>query len=55
MHWNDTTRELSIGPREGSFPGMSACQNYRVMSDETPDQTRTVRLAGNTPERVRHL
>lgn len=30
MSWNDSTRELTIGDREGSFPGMMDQRHFRV-------------------------
>jgi alpha-D-xyloside xylohydrolase len=31
MHWNDATRTLTIGRREGSFPGMLAGRTFQVV------------------------
>ena len=31
LHWNDAERCLSIGAREGSYPGMAATRDFRVV------------------------
>jgi alpha-D-xyloside xylohydrolase len=31
LHWNDATGELTIGAREGSYPGMAAARQFRVV------------------------
>lgn len=30
LHWNDTTRTLTIGPRQGTFPGMVEKRTFQV-------------------------
>ena len=30
IHWNDTTRQLTVGERKGSFPGMLESRTFRV-------------------------
>lgn len=36
MHWDDATRQLTISERQGAFPGMAACQDFRVaLADQT--------------------
>ncbi len=55
LHWDDKTRTLSIGKRQGSFPGMVAQREFRVvLASETdgvglPESTNnihSVRYAG---------
>ncbi|HVZ83549.1 MAG TPA: glycoside hydrolase family 31 protein [Terracidiphilus sp.] len=31
LHWNDAARTLTIGPREGSFPGMLSTHTFKVV------------------------
>jgi len=31
IHWDDTAKTLTLGPREGSFPGMLPEHNFRVV------------------------
>jgi alpha-D-xyloside xylohydrolase len=31
MHWDDAEKALTIGAREGSFPGMPATRSFRVV------------------------
>ena len=31
MHWDEAAHTLTIGPREGSFPGMLAKRTFRVV------------------------
>ncbi len=31
LHWNDATGELTIGAREGSYPGMAEARQFRVV------------------------
>ena len=31
FHWDDASGKLDIGPREGSYPGMPAQRQYRVV------------------------
>jgi alpha-D-xyloside xylohydrolase len=31
LHWNDAARTLTLGAREGSFPGMLAEHTFRVV------------------------
>jgi len=31
MHWNDAARTLTIGARDGSFPGMLEKRTFRVV------------------------
>jgi alpha-D-xyloside xylohydrolase len=31
MHWNDAAKKLTLGAREGSFPGMLAERRFRVV------------------------
>lgn len=59
LHWNDATKTLTIGPREGSFPGMSAEHTFHVVvvaSDhgtgiaETPQPNTTVTYKGDKLE-----
>jgi alpha-D-xyloside xylohydrolase len=56
IHWNDTTRTLTIGRREGSFPGMLGERTFQVvMISKTkpvgfsfgPQPDRTVRYHGD--------
>jgi len=30
IHWNDTSKQLTIGERKGSFPGMIESRTFRV-------------------------
>jgi alpha-D-xyloside xylohydrolase len=31
LHWNDATSTLTIGPRQGSYPGMAAEREFHVV------------------------
>jgi alpha-D-xyloside xylohydrolase len=31
LHWNDAAKTLTLGPREGSFPGMLATRTFKVV------------------------
>jgi alpha-D-xyloside xylohydrolase len=53
MHWDDAKRQLTLGPRQGNFPGMAATQHFHIAAADTPDQAHAIRLVGNLPERVR--
>lgn len=59
LHWNNATRTLSIGKREGSFPGMSATHEFRVVlvganhgvgGAETANADATLRYTGAAVE-----
>ena len=50
LHWNDATRTLTIGARQGSYPGMAAGHTFNVVlvsaghgvggdATATPDKT----------------
>jgi alpha-D-xyloside xylohydrolase len=56
LHWNDATRTLTIGRREGSFPGMLAERTFQVVVVSkqkpvgfsfAPQPDRTVRYHGD--------
>jgi len=48
IDWNDQSRQLTIGSREGSYPGMPAARVYRVImvseDNATPDNPKTSSL-----------
>ena len=44
LSWNDAARVLTIGPRQGSYPGMPESQTYRVI---VGDKEQTVTVEGN--------
>jgi len=55
LHWNDSTRTLTIGARKGSFPGMLESRSFHVVFvkenhggaiDETTNPDQTVRYSG---------
>jgi alpha-D-xyloside xylohydrolase len=31
LHWNDRKQELTIGPRQGRYPGMPMSQDFRIV------------------------
>jgi alpha-D-xyloside xylohydrolase len=49
MHWDDASKTLTVGPREGTFEGMQAGHTFRVVlvgknhgagiEDSAPDKT----------------
>jgi alpha-D-xyloside xylohydrolase len=45
MHWNDVSRQLTIGQRQGSFPGMKAKRLFKVVV-VGPDAGRGAEQAG---------
>jgi alpha-D-xyloside xylohydrolase len=57
IHWSDATRTLTIGARQGSFPGMTAGHEFNVVivaaghgvgGDATATPDRTVQYSGAT-------
>jgi alpha-D-xyloside xylohydrolase len=55
IHWDDATRTLTIGARQGSFPGMAAGHTFNVVivgagrgvgGDVTAAPDRTIRYSG---------
>jgi len=36
LHWDEQTQQLNIGERKGSFPGMTAPRNFRVVVGDKP-------------------
>jgi alpha-D-xyloside xylohydrolase len=55
FHWDDGKRQLSIGAREGSFPGMLASRSFNVVIvspehgagiADTPTADKTVQYGG---------
>ena len=52
IRWNEQSGTLTIGPREGSFPGMAAVREFRVRLYR-PDRARPMVLDGAGDETVR--
>ena len=59
MHWNDATRTLTIGARQGSFPGMTPSHTFNVVivsadrgvgGDVTSQPDKTLHYAGAAME-----
>ncbi len=58
LRWDNKARTLSIGPRQGSFPGMTAEREFRIvfatktagagLPESTP--TRTIRYRGEAQQ-----
>jgi alpha-D-xyloside xylohydrolase len=48
MSWNDSQRRLTLGEREGQYPGMAATQAFRVVCGAAPAgaKARTVNYSG---------
>ena len=55
IHWNDVTRTLTVGARQGSFPGMTAGHTFNVVmvgaghgvrGDATASPDQTIRYSG---------
>ncbi len=46
MRWNDRARELTIGAREGAFPGMAPARDFRVVLVGSPEKPVTVHYTG---------
>ena len=45
LHWDDARRQLTISPREGSFPGMLQSRTFHIRMVGT-QAARTVSYAG---------
>jgi alpha-D-xyloside xylohydrolase len=59
IHWNDATRTLTLGPRQGAFPGMAAGHTFNVVivspghgvgGDATEAPDKTIQYAGTNVE-----
>jgi alpha-D-xyloside xylohydrolase len=59
IHWNDATRTLTIGARQGSYPGMAAGHTFNVVivssghgvsGDATASPDKTIQYTGATVE-----
>jgi alpha-D-xyloside xylohydrolase len=55
MHWNDAARTLTIGAREGSYPGMAQGHRFNVVivssghgvgGDATASPDKTIQYTG---------
>jgi hypothetical protein len=46
LHWNDSTSELLIGKRAGSYPGMARSRRFVVHLAGATHATRTVLYCG---------
>lgn len=46
LSWNDRAKQLTIGDREGRFPGMESTREFRVVLIGCPEKTVTVKYTG---------
>ncbi len=46
LNWDDRAKQLTIGTREGSFPGMESTCEFRVVLIVHPEKTVTVKYTG---------
>jgi alpha-D-xyloside xylohydrolase len=53
LHWNDQAQTLSLGPREGSFPGMLAERTFEVVV-VSRSRPRGIPLAGQGERTIRY-
>jgi len=54
MHWDDTAHTLSIGAREGSFPGMLAERTLRIVLVQ-PNHGTGIAVSAETEKIVKYI
>lgn len=46
LDWNEGSKQLTLGERQGKFPGMAASQAFRIVCASAPAQARVVTYSG---------